>query len=105
VCVASGHSVQAGSASASPDGLESMSLLLRSDYEHLSDDQFACLQALLLEFRDAFASSPGDIGCVPDDLNVRHYNDIGDAKPVAQRPYKLSHKEMCFLKEEIKRLF
>jgi hypothetical protein len=71
VCVASGHSVQAGSASALPDGLASMLHLKRNEYEHLSDDQFACLQALLLEFRDVFASSPDDIGCVPDDLNVR----------------------------------
>ena len=104
VTVASCHSVQAGSASAMPDSLESMLQLKRGDYQHLTDNQFACLQALLLEFRDVFASTPDDIGCVPDDLNVRHYIDIGDAKPVAQRPYKLSYKEMLFLKEEIKRL-
>jgi transposase InsO family protein len=78
--------------------------LSRDAYGHLTDAQFAQLQDLLFEFADIFAVSDVSLGCVPPDKGIYHKIPTGDAAPVTQRPYKLSHHESCWLQGELERL-
>jgi hypothetical protein len=78
--------------------------LLRSEYPHLSDEQFGRLQDLLFEFADVFAVDSASLGCVSPDKNFYHRIDTGDARPVTQRPYKLSYAQAVWLKGELGRL-
>jgi len=78
--------------------------LKRELYPHLSDGQFACLQALLFEFVDIFAVDGASFGCVAPEKNFYHRIDTGDARPVTQRPYKLSYAQAVWLKDELDRL-
>lgn len=88
----------------SPDGLLNALKLDRAAYQHLSDLQFKSLQDLILKYHECFALDGSVIGCVPPESGVFHYINTGEASPVTQKPYRLSHHESCWLKIELKRL-
>ena len=71
----------------------------------LTPEQQAQIDSLKSEFSDILSSSAGDIGVIPDELNITHRIVTGDAAPVAQRPYKIaSYSEEAWLKEHIQML-
>jgi hypothetical protein len=74
-----------------------------ASYKHLSDNQFAQFQDLILRNGEVFALDDTVIGCAPAEAGIFHVINTGDATPVSQKPYKLSHHEW-WLKVEIKRL-
>ena len=78
--------------------------LQRDLYPHLLDEQFGRLQALLLEFVDIFAVDSSALGCVKPEKNFYHRIDTGDAVPVTQKPYKMSHTQSVWLYGELARL-
>ena len=93
------------SASSAPHDVVLPALQLRRDmYKHLADAEFQQLQCLLLEFADIFAVDDSCLGCVPPEKGIFHRIMTGDAFPVTQRPYKLSHHESCWLLGELQRL-
>jgi hypothetical protein len=78
--------------------------LQRELYAHLTDEQFGRLQALLFEFVDIFAVDGASFGCVAPEQQFFHRIDTGDARPVTQKPYKLSYAQAVWLKGELDRL-
>jgi hypothetical protein len=78
--------------------------LQRELYSHLSDEQFTRLQALLFAYVDIFAVDGASFGCVAPEKNFYHRIDTGDARPVTQKPYKLSYAQAQWLKGELDRL-
>jgi hypothetical protein len=83
-------------------------LQLRRDLDpHLSDNQFGCLQAfkatsccLILWISFLWMVSL----LVAPKKNFYHCIFTGDARPVTQRPYKLSYAQAVWLKGELDRL-
>jgi len=59
------------------------------------------IEALLKEFRDAF---PDELPGLPPHREVTHSIDTGDAKPISQRSYQMSPKELEALKAHIDEL-
>ncbi|KAG5897283.1 hypothetical protein JTB14_011449 [Gonioctena quinquepunctata] len=56
------------------------------------------LESLLIEYRDVFSKSTRCMGLT--DL-TEHIIDVGDAKPIKCRPYKVSQKERAVIDEQI----
>jgi hypothetical protein len=88
----------------SPEVLLAALRMDRAAYPHLSNAQFTQLRDLLQRYGEVFALDDTVIGCVPPESGVFHVINTGDAPPVAQKPYKLSHHESLWLKVEIQRL-
>ena len=78
--------------------------LVRDEYPHLTNEQFRRLQDLLFEYSDIFAVDGASLGCVRPEKNFYHRIDTGDARPITQRAYKLSHAQAMWLKGELDRL-
>ena len=63
--------------------------------EELSISQQQQMEGLLGEYRDVLSSIPGKIGL------VKHKIDVGDAKPIKQRPYRLPWVHREAVKKEL----
>lgn len=78
--------------------------LQRERYAHLTDEQFHRLQVLLFAYVDIFSVDGASFGCVARDKEFYHRIPTGDARPITQRPYKLSYAQAVWLKGELDRL-
>lgn len=67
----------------------------------LDSDQQDALYTLLQKYRDCFASTLEEIGCVND---VEMKIDLNDNKPIVYRPYRLSYSEREQVRETIDEL-
>ncbi len=68
--------------------------LLERAKTNISDDEYASLRTLLVEYEDVFAENDFDLG---DFNDIEHSIDTGTAKPVRQR---MRRTQMCFVDEE-----
>jgi len=68
---------------------------------HLTLMQQQELQALLDEFADVFSPGRTQLGLIDPALGLEHVIDTGDADPVTQVPYRHSHYESVFLREQV----
>lgn len=64
--------------------------------------QFHRLFNLLQNYRDCFALSQNEIGCVSNDFEMRI--ELSDNRPVVYRPYRLAHCERTKVREMISEL-
>ena len=69
--------------------------------EHLTPAQQLKLQELLDEFADIFSPGRKSLGLINPDLGITHIIDTGLAEPVTQAPYRHSHYEQLFLREQL----
>ena len=65
-------------------------------YHHLLPEQLQQLTALVLQYSEIFALDDSVLGCVPAESGILHRIPTGDARPVTQRGYRLSHFESVF---------
>lgn len=71
---------------------------------HLTAAQKLSLKNMLKAHTKAFAVDSNDLGRIVDAVEIVHEIDTGDASPCAQQPYKLSHHEKMFLREQLRQL-
>ena len=71
---------------------------LDSKLSHLSESQHQDLEKLLLEFEHLFPDVPTRTD------QIYHDDDVGNADPIKQHPYRLNPSKQKYLKEEIKYL-
>ena len=67
----------------------------------LSREQRAKLVALIVSFVSVFAKNPTDIGLTQ---LLKHDIDVGDAKPIFQRQYRIPHAYQPLISEQMGRL-
>lgn len=56
---------------------------------------------VIMGYEDVFSMDKIDIGCTH---SVMHTIDVGDARPVKQLPYRLSHAEREIVQEEVRKM-